>query len=267
MIWLNKTFHMLWQMLVIGVYFCEAFLIRKFSRDPVRRRQREVRNTSRTCRRLVSAFKVKIRMKNPERLQELGEQNYMLVGNHSAYLDIFILAALENYVFITSVDMSETPVLGDIIRAAGCLYTDRKKKVSLPAEIKRFAETLRAGFKVVLFPEAQGTDGSGVKEFRKSLFQAAVDACSTVLPVCIRYLRLDGKPVTPDNRSVICWYRGINFLKHYWNLLARRVEAEICFLDPVHYDPSRPRSELSDLVYAKVSSAFQSYDAQASQTP
>ena len=38
-----------------------------------------------------------------------------MVG-YASFLDIFVLGAVENFVFITSVDMSETPVLGDIIR-------------------------------------------------------------------------------------------------------------------------------------------------------
>lgn len=258
--WFKKIFFMLWQLLVIGVYFADAFLIRSCVREPVRRRRLEIKNTSRTSRRLIHAFNLKARARNPELLRQLQNENYLLVCNHSAHYDVFMLAALENYVFITSVDMSETPLLGDVIRAGGCLYTDRKKKVSLPEEIRRFGQTIRDGFKLVLFPEAQGTDGSQVKEFRKSLFQVAVDTACTVLPVCIRYLRLDGKPVTDANRSQICWYRGVNILKHYWNLLAHRVEAEICFLDPVTHDPDRNRGELSDLVYARVSSAFTSYD-------
>lgn len=262
--WLKKVYYFTRQMLAIGVYFAEAFLIRSFYRDPVRRRRLEIKNTTRTCRRLLSGFKVDLRLKNPERLKQLRDQQYLLVGNHSAYLDIFLLGALENFVFITSVDMSETPVLGDIIRSAGCLYTNRKQKISLPQEIKRFTETLRKGFKVVLFPEEQGTDGSNVKAFRKSLFQVAVDAACTVLPVCIRYLRLDGKPINADSRKLVCWYTGINFVRHYWNLLARRVEAEICFLDPVPHDPGRNRGELSELVYHSVSDAFHAYDAQPS---
>jgi 1-acyl-sn-glycerol-3-phosphate acyltransferase len=248
--------------LILARFFVRSYLIKLFARNPIKRRWLEIKNTTKTSKRFLQAFNVKLKVKNPERLQELKDKNYLVVGNHASFLDIFVLGAVENYVFITSTDMSEAPVVGDIIRKGGCLYTNRKKKFNLPDEITRFAETVRAGFKVVLFPEQSGTDGSHVKEFRRSLFQVAVDAACTVVPVCIRYLRLDGKPVDEKNRNVICWYKGVNFLKYYWNLMAHRLEAELCFLDPVEYDPNRNRSELSDLVYEKVRDTFHSYDAQ-----
>ncbi len=258
--WIIRTLQTFWHTLILARFFVRSYFIRLIAKNPVKRRLLEIKNTTRTSRHFLQAFNVKLRIKNPERLQQLKDQNYLVVGNHSSFLDIFLLGAVENFVFITSVDMSETPVLGDIIRKAGCLYTDRKKKVSLPDEIKRFSETLRSGFKVVLFPEQSGTDGSQVKEFRRSLFQVAVDAACIVVPVCIRYLRLDDKPVTDKNRSVICWYKGVNFFKYYWNLMARRLEAELCFLDPVEYDPLRNRTELAELVYAQVRDTFHSYD-------
>ena len=46
--------------------------------------------------------------------------------------------------------------------------------------------------------------------------------------------------------------------------MARRLEAEICFLDPVEYDPQRNRGELAELVYERVRDTFNSYDTQLS---
>ncbi len=260
--WIIKILQILWHILILCDFFARSFFIRLFNRNPVKRRQKEVKNTKRAANRFLRSFNVKLKVRNPELLARLKGEKYLVVSNHSSFLDIFILGAVENYVFITSTQMSDTPVLGNIVRKAGCLYTDRKKKVNLPQEIKRFSKVLSSGFKVVLFPEQAGTDGSTVKEFWRSLFQVAVDAGSTVLPACIRYLRLDGKPITDENRSVVSWYEGIDFLKYYWNLMARRLEAELCFLDPVEFDPSRNRSELSDLAYQRVRDAFHTYDAQ-----
>lgn len=260
--WIIRTLQTFRHSLILAIFFIRSYFIRLFARNPIKRRWLEIKNATWISRQFLRAFNVKLKVRNPERLEELKYQNYLVVGNHSSFLDVFVLGAVENFVFITSEDMSETPVVGDIIKKGGCLYTNRKKKVNLPDEIKRFAATLRSGFKVVLFPEQSGTDGSNVKEFRRSLFQVAVDGACTVLPVCIRYLSLDGKPVTDKNRSIICWTKGVNFLKYYWNLMARRVEAELCFLDPVEYDPQRNRTELAELVYQKVRDGFQSYDTQ-----
>jgi lyso-ornithine lipid O-acyltransferase len=262
LIWLNKSFHFVWTAVNLGAFFLRAGVIRILARNPLKRRLLNIKNNTLTSRNFLKIFHIKLQVKNREHLEQLRGQNYLVVGNHASYLDIFMLAAQENYVFISSVEMSETPVLGEITRAGGCVFTDRKKVVSLPQEIARFAEIIRSGFKVVLFPEQSGTDGSDVREFRKSLFQVAVEASCTVLPVCIRYKRLDGKPVNDENRQVICWYRGIRFVQHLWNLLARRLEAEISFLDPIMYDPERKRGELSDLVYNEVNASFNGYDTQ-----
>ncbi len=262
--WIRKSIHFIWTALVLGGFFLRSAVIRMISRDPVKRRLLAVKNTTITSRRFLKTFKIRLKVKNPELLDRFRGENYMVVGNHASYLDIFLLASQENYVFISSVQMNETPVLGSITRAGGCLFTDRKRKATLPQEIRRFAETVRQGFKVVLFPEEPGCDGSEVKSFRKSLFQVAVDACCAVVPVCIRYLRLDGKPVNHENRKIVCWFEGIQFVRHLWELMARRLEAEICFLDPVLYDPELKRGEISDLVHARVSETFNSYDAQTS---
>ena len=103
------------------------------------------------------------------------------MSNHSSFLDIFILGAVEKYVFITSTQMSERAGAGRH-RSQGrvSLYRPKEKSQS-SQEIKRFTEVLSSGFKVVLFPEQAGTDGSTVKEFWRSLFQIAVDAGSTVV--------------------------------------------------------------------------------------
>jgi hypothetical protein len=46
--------------------------------------------------------------------------------------------------------------------------------------------------------------------------------------------------------------------------MARRLEAELSFLDPVEYDPERNRGELAELVYEQVRDTFNSYDTQLS---
>lgn len=260
MMWIVKLFHTIWQMILLWSFVCRSYFIRLFAKNPIKRRWLQIKNMSNSSRKFLRAFHVKLRVRNQEVLQQLKDNNYLLVANHSSLLDIFLLGAVDNYVFITSTEMSETPIIGNIIRLGGCLYTDRKNKLNLPQEIKRFTDVLKKGFKVVLFPEKPGTDGTKVNEFRPSLFQTAVDAACTVVPVCIRYLKLDGKPINGKNRFVVFWSKSINYLKYYWNLLAHKMEVEINFLEPIEFDPNRDRSELCQLTYEKVSNTFESYE-------
>lgn len=259
---LKKIPYLLWNAALVVDFVLVARVLRLFSRDPVRRRQLSIWNTQRISRKLLKSFHIKLQVKHPERLAALAKESYLLVANHSTYTDILLLSSLERLVFITSVEMGKNPFLGTITRLGGCLYTDRRKKVSLPAEIAKFSATIREGFKLVLFPEGTSTSGATICEFRKSLFQTAVDAHCQVLPVCIRYRRLDGQPITDANRDTISWYGDMTFLPHHWKLLAHRIEAELTILEPVPYDPQRSRGELSDLVHERLLQNFHSYHTQ-----
>lgn len=252
----RKLRDLLWHAWLLLDYGFIGVMIRLFTKDGIRRRSRSIANTRRCSRRFLKAFHFTLRIEGTHHLEAMRDKNYLLAANHSTYTDILLLAAQENVVFITSVEMGNNFFLGHLTKLGGCLYTERRKKVSLPAEIKRFAATLRQGFKVVLFPEGTSTDGSTIREFRRSLFQVAVDAQCPVLPVCIRYLSLDGQPIGPDNRDLIAWYGDMTFLPHHWRLLGHSIEARISFLEPIAFDPSRSRSELADMVRERLLESF-----------
>ena len=252
----RKLRDLLWHAWLLLDYGFAGVMIRLFNKDGVRRRSLSIANASRIARRFMKAFHITLRVEGVQHLEALRDKNYLLVANHSTYVDILLLAAQENLVFITSVEMGNNFFLGQLTRLGGCLYTERRKKVSLPAEIKRFAATLRQGFKVALFPEGTSTDGSTIREFRRSLFQVAVDAQCPVLPVCIRYLSLDGQPIGDNNRDRIAWYGDMTFLPHHWKLLGHSIEARVSFLEPIAFDPSRTRSELADLVRGRLLESF-----------
>ncbi|PKN72846.1 MAG: 1-acyl-sn-glycerol-3-phosphate acyltransferase [Candidatus Cloacimonetes bacterium HGW-Cloacimonetes-3] len=240
----------------MGDFFLSANLIRLFSRNPVTLRHRLAKNTTRIGRRFLKAFNIKISMKHPERLAELADKNYLAVANHVSYTDIIILASLENFVFITSVEMGKNVFLGSITRLGGCLFTDRKKFVSLPDEIEKFANTIKAGFKVMLFPEGTSTNGETVKEFRKSLFKVALLADCPVLPICIRYKALDGKPIDEFNRDLVYWYGDMTFAPHFMKLLGHSLSAEIDFLDPIYELEGKTRQTLSNDVYTQICDCY-----------
>jgi 1-acyl-sn-glycerol-3-phosphate acyltransferase len=194
----------------------------------------------------------------------LKDKNYLAIANHVSYTDIIMLASLENFVFITSVEMGKNIFLGSITRLGGCLFTDRKKFVSLPKEIEKFADTIKEGFKVMLFPEGTSTNGDTVKEFRKSLFQVAFLADCPVLPICVRYKTLDGKPIDVSNRDLVYWYGDMEFAPHFMNLLGRTLEAEIDILDPIYSLSNKTRQTLSNDVYTQICTCYHRDDAQGS---
>lgn len=204
----------------------------------------------------MHAFCIDAKVTNPHVFEQMKGKNYLAVANHVSYTDIIILASLDDFVFITSVEMGSNPFLGSITRKGGCLYTDRKKFVSLPKEIEKFADTIKQGFKVMLFPEGTSTNGETVKEFRKSLFQVPFLAQCPILPICIRYKSLDGKTIDMGNRDLLYWYGDMDFAPHFMKLIGRRIEAEIEILDPVYSLEGKTRQTLSNDVYTQIRSCF-----------
>ena len=77
--------------------------------------------------------------------------------------------------------------------------------------INKIFYRLKAGCSVILFPEAQATNGKNILPFKSSHFEAAIKAGQPVVPVVIHYN-------DKNSPSIACWY-NINFLTHIIRLL------------------------------------------------
>ncbi len=240
------------QLIVVFITFLAyhgwAWLLYRFCRNRKRWRRRAINYTSTMSRIISKQLNFHVTLNGGEYLKQMRDQSYLLVANHCSYMDILLLSWQQPASFITSVEMGNTPFLGSITRVGGSLYTERDKPVSLPQEIKRFAEAIKEGFKVVLFPEGTSTDGVTIKDFRSSLFQVAVEAQCPILPVCIKYTHIDGKPFGRDNHKLVCWYGDMDFMPHFLGMIGHRFDVEINVLPPIEYNPLKTRAELSQQV-------------------
>ncbi|MFB3845418.1 MAG: lysophospholipid acyltransferase family protein [Candidatus Cloacimonadaceae bacterium] len=244
-------------LLQLSLFFLRAYFFKVITRNPVKCRQRLAKNTSYTARRMLKTLRMKVKIINPERLELLKKNNFLIVANHVSYTDILVLASCHPMIFITSLEMAANPVLGNVTRLGGSLYTNRKKRTTLPAEIERMSSVLQQGFNIVLFPEGTSTNGATVYPFKKSLFQTAIQAQKDILPICVKYKKLDGKPIiTQQQRNFVCWYATRTFVPHLWELLKHKVDVEVHILEPVPYDQNRDRQQLSDEVHNRLLNTF-----------
>lgn len=251
-----KILYLLRHLFLVAEYFVRAWSISILYRDPIHRRHIMARNVSRSAKRFQKALNIELKLFGIERMQALKNKGYLMVANHSSYTDIIVLAALEELVFITSVEMGNNPFLGAITRMGGSLYTDRKNPMSLKEEIRKFSDTIASGFKVVLFPEGTSTDGRDIREFRRSLFQIALNENCPILPVCIKYTHWDGLPLNDSNRDNIAWYGDMTFASHFMKLIGHSICAEIHFLDITHHPEEKTRQTLSNSVYMQMRSCY-----------
>ena len=181
----------------------------------------------------------------------------MTVGNHLSYLDIFILSTTRPSSYITSLEMKETPFLGNITDMGGCLYVDRRNKSNIRSEIADITEGLNRGFAVTVFPEATSTNGESVIRFRRALFSAAIAAEKPVLPMVINYRKIDGQAVDLSNRDDVCWYGDMGMGGHLWRLMShRRIEVDLEFLEPIYDVKGKLPEDLANEAHARVSAHY-----------
>ncbi len=251
-----KIYYSFANLLNLVDFFTRGWWIAITCRDPIRRRQRNIANTHRMSRKFCRSLQIAVTLKNPERLSELKDQAYLMVSNHISYTDILVLASIEKLVFITSVEMRNSPFLGAVTRLGGSLYTNRKSPVSLKQEIQNFSDAIDQGFKVVLFPEGTSSEGRNVKDFKRSLFQIARNSDCRILPVSIRYTTINGRPFDDSNRDLVAWYGDMSFAPHFLKLLGLKIEVEVEILESIVQTATKTRTGLSEAVYRQISNSY-----------
>ena len=145
-------------------------------------------------------------------------KNYFIVSNHLSYLDIFIISSRFPTSFVTSIEMKKTPLLGQIATLGGCLFVERRSRNNIKKEISEIDAALKDGLNVVVFPEAKSTNGEKVWDFKRSLFQSAINAETSILPLTLNYDRVNDLEVNLSNRDSLFWYDDMEFLPHIINL-------------------------------------------------
>lgn len=149
----------------------------------------------------------------------------LIVANHLSYLDILALSALAPFVFVAKKEVRAWPIFGWIAAKAGTLFVDRERRLDTGKVNESVGEALRAGLRVVLFPEGTSSDGSSVLPFRPSLFEPALIAGVAVTPAFISYSASSGS-VGND----VCYWGKMTFVPHALKLFSiRSVTAQIRF--------------------------------------
>lgn len=241
---------------LVSVYIAVSVFISALPIRTKRRRLMRAGNTSFFSSRTLALFGVRVHKKQGERL--LGARNgCLLISNHVSYIDVLVLSSLTPSVFITSVELKHTPLLGTLARFGGSLFVERRKPSGLKQEIIDISEILGQGFTVVLFPEGTTSNGEGVRQFKNSLFAAAISAGVDILPVCLRYTRVNGEAVSPCNRDNIFYHGGVSFLSHFPKFMSlASVDVEVMPLKTIRVRGNACRKELAAAAYGVIAEAY-----------
>lgn len=242
-------FFILTYMLVAGLIWLVPFI------DSWNKRKLCIHILSYYCRLGLFILRIQVELSGPG-LKD-NKRAHLLVGNHLSYTDILIVAAHRPTCFVTSMEIRETPFLGQICLVAGCLFVERRNKTNIMAEVREITTALEKGINVVIFPEATSTNGEQILRFRKPLFAAAVGSQTPVLPFCLNYRFLNGEPVDLKNRDFVFWYGDMPFASHLWSLSRlHRVDVDFISLKPLEVSASSEIEHLASQSQRDVEAVF-----------
>ncbi len=180
----------------------------------------------------------------------------MFVSNHSSWIDVPVLGGVLDGCFVAKGDVATWPIIGLIARLGRTVFVSRSRASTL-RERDAMQATLRAGDKLILFPEGTSSDGSRVLPFRSSFFALAevnpgedLSTIPLIQPVSVVYDRLGGLPAGRASRPVFAWYGDMNIASHFWRL-TQHIGLRATVLLHAPLDPARyaDRKALSQAVW------------------
>ena len=183
--------------------------------------------------------------------------NHLILANHLSYTDIFVVASLMPSVFITSVELKRTFPLGMLAWLGGCIFVERRSPAGLKKEISEIEQVLADGTSVALFPEGTTSNGDTVRPFKNSLITAAITTGASLLPICIRYTKVNGCRVGTENRDLVYYYGRTTFFEHLPRLLKlKTIEVDCVALRPISTHQHHSRKDLATRAHAMISATY-----------
>ncbi len=181
----------------------------------------------------------------------------MVVCNHLSYLDIFVIYSVLPSVFVANSELEEEFPLGAVTKYGGGIFVERRNRSRLIDDMDNISSVLDMGLNIVLFPEGTTSDGEAVTAFKAPFLKSAINTGANVLPLCINYNKIDGRPLDKENKNLIFYYGSITFFEHFFRLLKlKSIDVELEALEEIKVNPKMTRKELSQIAYDKISSAY-----------
>lgn len=206
------------------------------------------RLVQRTAERTLRLLRVDVVVRGP-RPARGGAR--LVVANHVSWLDPYALNAIAGARYVAKSEVATWPLAGGIARGFRTVFLRRGSFRDAARAKDVVAAALRAGERVVVFPEGTTTEGAAVGRFHAALFQAAIDADVTVQAVAIRYRRADGAR-DPEAAFV----GDTTFITSLRRVLGRpAITVELTFGPPLRAT-GRTRRELARVTHGFVSLAL-----------
>ncbi len=126
-----------------------------------------------------------------EHLEALGDGGYVLVSNHSAFIDpLIIVTAIRDFTlaYVIKKEMRGRPFVGRLLIGLGYLVVDRESPVALKRFQEEVVKRVATGWvpRLGLFPEGTRSRTGKLQKFHIGPFLIASQLGIPILPVVIR---------------------------------------------------------------------------------
>lgn len=167
-----------------------------------------------------------------------------VVANHSGWLDIFTLNAVQRVCFVSKSEVAGWAGIGVLARAVGTVFVARKGAEAM-AQTRVLEDRLREGHRLLFFPEGTSSDSLRVLPFKPTLFAAffaeGLRDSLKVQPVSVVYRAPKGM-----DARFYGWWGDMEFAPHLLQVLAHPGgSVEVTFHPPVAVGDYTDRKTLS----------------------
>jgi 1-acyl-sn-glycerol-3-phosphate acyltransferase len=213
---------------------------------------------------LRTILNIKVTLEGDEGQLERG--GYVIISNHLGYVDGIVLGSLFPVVFVSKKEVKSWPLIGQWTTLCGTIFINRQKKGLVPLVINEISRKLEQEANILLFPEGAATNGEWMLPFQTAPLAAPLRSRSTIVPVTVAYRRIEEERVSATNRDLIYCYGDMDFMPHFWKLLALRSVEVIVTIQPKiecfrYPDNSAGRKELAEDCYDRVLGRTRSRDS------
>lgn len=165
----------------------------------------------------------------------------LLVSNHISWTDIVSVGAIVDVTFVAKSDIAKWPLVGFFASLQKTIFVDRTRRTSAKRTSNEMAERIADGGAVLLFAEGQSDIGTHVLPFRSALVGAAQAAMMqagaknvAIQPMTIAYTKLQGMPVSRNERALIAWIKSKSIGENIFEILTGSIkDVTIAFGDPM----------------------------------
>lgn len=179
------------------------------------------------CRKILIIFNIHVITRG--KIPNAGTARTLFVSNHISWIDIWALKHLHPMRFVAKSEIREWPVIGWLAERANTLFITRQKRQDTGRMMSSVEQALRQDECLCFFPEGTTTDGTELKPFKSSLFQAAVNAQAIIWPLAIHYPDKSG-----GTNTEVAYCGDITMSQSLWAVLQQpEITVELSFGDPI----------------------------------